>query len=315
MNFGRLAKTKVKTKPKPKINSNSSFNENDNNEVYENNNNNELYEIIRKNKTVNSETKYEIITSNYIFEINKKRMKSGNEYYQILNEKGRECVKIAKYHENEEIIYLQHLNYFESCSTNKSLMRKHGTLEMLNGMLEFVNREYPDKRYIFEDDSSITIEGKRISLNILYVLLYGETWYMRNINAVPLDRDFLEKLERINNYLTLNKDEFITFIKIEDNEEIINRETLNNILTNSNNKKMNIKGLKRIYEESITSRDFLQKIYKRYGMGIFLLVNYYGYYEYINRKIHSKLNFNTEFEIPKEYINEISVIRDIKSNF
>ena len=47
-------------------------------------------------------------------------------------------------------------------------------------------------------------------------------------------------------------------------------------------------------------------------MGIFLLVNYYGYYEYINRKIHCKLNFNSEFEIPKEYINEISVIREIR---
>jgi hypothetical protein len=326
MNFGRLAKIKKnpKTKPTKKTTKKSK----------PNNSNNEIYEIIRQNKTINSENKYEIKTKNYIFQVNKKRMKSGDEYYEIFNKKGRTCVKIAKYHDNEEIIYLQHLNYYESCSKNKSLIRKYGTLEMLNGILEFVNRESPLKKYYFEDDSmnlskrsgdkelfsgtpvkensSIRIEGEQISLNILYVLLYGETWYMININAIPLDMDFIEKLERINNYLINNKDELIAFLKIDKEEEIINKDKLNKILSNSNNKNIKIKGLKRIYEESITSRDFLQKLYKIYGMGIFLLVNYYGYYEYINRKIHSKLNFNIEFEIPKEYIKEISVIRDIK---
>ena len=48
--------------------------------------------------------------------------------------------KIVKFIDNDEVIYLQHLNYFESCSKNKSLLRKNGTLEMLNGMLEFVYR-------------------------------------------------------------------------------------------------------------------------------------------------------------------------------
>jgi len=304
MNFGRLAKIKKnpKTKPTKKTTKKSK----------PNNSNNEIYEIIRQNKTINSENKYEIKTKNYIFQVNKKRMKSGDEYYEIFNKKGRTCVKIAKYNDNEEIIYLQHLNYYESCSKNKSLIRKHGTLEMLNGILEFVNRESPLKKYYFEDDSSIRIEGEEISLNILYVLLYGETWYMRNINAIPLDMDFIEKLERINNYLTTNNDELKAYLKIDKEEEIINKDKINKILSNSNNKNIKIKGLKRIYEESITSRDFLQKLYKIYGMGIFLLVNYYGYYEYINRKIHSKLNFNIEFEIPKEYIKEISVIRDIK---
>lgn len=270
--------------------------------------------MIRQNKTINSETKYEIETENYRFDIIKKRMKLGDEYYEIFNEKGKQCVKIVNYHDNEEIIYLQHLNYFESCSKNKSLMMKHGTLEMLNGMLEFVNRDNPSKKYYFEDDSSIRIEGHEIQLNILYVLLYGMTWYMINIKAIPTDNEFVEKLERINNYMTSKKDELKAFLKIDKEEEIINKETLNNILlnSNSNNKNIKIKGIKRIYEESKTSREFIQKIYKRYGMGIFLLVNYYGYYEYINRKIHSQLNFNAEMEIPKEYIESINVIRDKK---
>jgi hypothetical protein len=309
MNFYRLSKIKYKD-------NNNSFNENSdeinnviNNE--NNNGNNEIYEIIIQNRTINYEKKYQINTENYIFIVNQKNMKSGDKYYEIFNEKGKICVKIVKYNDNEGTIYLQNLNYFESCSKNKSLMRKHGTLEMLNGILEFVYKENSDCNYYFEDDSSITIEGKKISLNILYILLYGKTWYMKNINAIPLDKDFIDKLERLNNYLDTNKDELKSFLKIEYQDDIINREKLNNILSTSNNKNIKINNLKKIYEDASSSRDFLQKIYKKYGMGIFLLVNYYGYYEYINRKIAIKLNFNIMMEIPKEYINNISVIKEV----
>ena len=67
MNFGRLAKIKKnpKTKPIKKTTKKSK----------PNNSNNEIYEIIRQNKTINSENKYEIKTKNYIFQVNKKRMK------------------------------------------------------------------------------------------------------------------------------------------------------------------------------------------------------------------------------------------------
>ena len=319
MNFGRLAKISKKSLS----NNNSSNNKSSNNtSSFENNfnnnynsNNNQEYQKIKSNMTINTNTNFEVITNNYKFVVNHKKMKSGNEIFEILNGQNKICVKIVKFIDNNEVIYLQHLNYFESCSKNKSLLRKNGTLEMLNGMLEFVYRLYPNQKYYFEDDSSITIGGHILRLNILYVLIYGKTWYMKNINAIPIDKEFNQKLSTINEYLTSNLDELKAFFIFEEGNEMINEETYNIILSKSSNKnlkKSNIfNSIKKIYNESTSSRDFLQKINSKFGMSIFLSGNYYSYYDYINRKIHSKLNFNTEMEIPEEYMNSLNVINSI----
>jgi hypothetical protein len=42
-------------------------------------------------------------------------MKSGNEYFTIYNKNGNYCIRIKKDFEEPTEIYLQHLNFFESC--------------------------------------------------------------------------------------------------------------------------------------------------------------------------------------------------------
>ena len=72
-------------------------------------------------------------------------------------------------------IYLQHLNFYESCATNKLLIKKTGTIEMLFAVLEYIKQQYGnDLKYFFEDDSKIYIEGITLNLGIIYILLYGE---------------------------------------------------------------------------------------------------------------------------------------------
>jgi len=322
MNFSRLAKGLI-------VN-----NENNSNisSILSNNFNNENNNIQAiQNKTVNKENDILIHTSNYSFEIKYTKMKSGNEYFTIYNNKGQYCIRIKKDIEEPNKIYLQHLNFFESCSKNKSLMRKTGTVEMLLSILQYIHIFYgKELKYIFQDNSSITILGNNLKLNLIYILLYGQTWYMKNFNAFSTSEEFNINLQIINEYLDNNKDSLSKFFRksfesivppVESNSEINNEN--NNILENiilqdfidiiSNNNNTITKrhvwqNIKKIYKSSSSSRDFLQLLYKKYGMSIFIILNYYEYYRYISNKIEKTISFECHMQIPNDFINNINVL-------
>jgi hypothetical protein len=329
LNFARLAKgQREQTENNSNINlnqNNLNINYNQNNN-YENNNNQGL-----KNQIINEENNIPIHTSNYLFEIKYSKMKSGNEYFTIYNNKDQYCIRIKKDIDEPNEIYLQHLNFFESCAKNKSLIRKTGTIEMLLSILQYVHIFYgTELKYIFQDDSSITILKHTLKLNLIYILLYGKTWYMKNLNAFCIFEDFNISLQIINEYLNNNKDSLNKFFRksfesivpqIETKPEINNEnnsiseiiilEDFMDLISKNNNtitKKKVWQNIKKIYKSSSSSRDFLQLLYKKYGMSIFIILNYYEYYQYISNKLKKILYFESYMQIPNDFISSINVI-------
>jgi len=320
MNFSRLSKKHiVNNENNSNISSIPSINFNNENNNENNRNNKEI-----QNKSVNDEYDILIYTINYSFEIKYTKMKSGNEYFTIYNNKGYYCIRIKKDIDEPNEIYLQHLNFFESCAKNKSLVRKTGTIEMLLSILQYVHIFYrKELKYIFQDDYSITILGHNLKLNLIYILLYGKTWYMKNLKAICISEEFNVNLQIINEYLDNTKDSLYKFFRksFEFNLEINNEN--NNIpeniileefitLISKNNKIITKKqvwnDIKKIYKSSSNSRDFLQLLYKKYGMSIFIILNYYEYYQYISNKLKKILSFECYMQIPSDFINSINVL-------
>ena len=276
-----------------------------------------------KNTIVNENDDILIKTSNYAFEIKYTKMKSGNEYFTMYDNNSHYCIRIKKDVEEPNEIYLQYLNFFESCAKNKSFVRKNGTIEMLLSILEYVRDFYAiELNYIFQDDSSINILGHILKLNLIYILLYGKTWYMKNLNAFCISEEFNINLQIINEYLDTNKDSLSKFFKksFEFNTEINNENNISetiiledfiNLISKNNKtitKRQVWKDIKKIYKSSETSRDFLKLLHKKYGMSIFIILNYYEYYQYISNKLKKILYFECYMQIPNDFINNIHVL-------
>jgi hypothetical protein len=206
-------------------------------------------------------------------------------------------------------------------------MKKTGTLEMLFCALQYVRDYYNiEFKYVFQDDSSIKINDTILSLKVIYILLYGETWYIKYINAIPDDIRYSESLTLLNNYLDSTKDNIIYFFKftINENNNSNNNSQIDNLISdkifilfkNKNvdlNKKKLLGEIKKIYKKSGSSREFLIELYKKYGMIIFLVINYFGYYKKILEKLKIKLYDETDMIIPLNIINNIDIIRNIQN--
>jgi len=270
-----------------------------------------------------------IKTENCEFHLIIEKMKSGDEYFTIYNKKGEYCIRVKIDNDLKNDVYLQYLNFYESCEVIKSL------IEMLFAVLEYIKQQYgTNLKYFFEDDSKIHIDGITLNLSIIYILLYGETWYMKNIKAIPVSGEFLETLNIINNYLVNNKDKLSYFFEFNFNnnnnscENIIQRFLSEHLCVDKNyfmesdvikqskyeniTKKKLFTKIKKIYNLSNNSREFLYNLYKYFGMIIFVLVDYYKYYKYITYKFKKSLNFNSYMQIPTDYVNSFEVIKSIE---
>jgi hypothetical protein len=315
MNFSKLSRVKIENNE-----NNSSIND--------------IPSIKSNNYNSNNDFKYEkyiikrvlVTTDNYNFEITLSKDTISDEYFTIYSSE-KECCGIMK--DNlEHIVYIRHLNFFETCAKNKSLINKTGTIEMLFCILQYVRDYYKTEfKYIFQDDSSIKINDTILSLKIIYILLYGETWYMKYIDAQPDDIRYSESLNILNNYLDSTKDNIIYFFKftINENNNSNNNSQIDTLLSdkifilfkNKNvdlTKKKLLNEIKKIYKKSVSSREFLLELYKKYGMIIFLVINYFGYYKKILEKLKIKLYDETDIVIPLSVINNIDVIRNIQNN-
>lgn len=312
MNFGRLSKKYIQS------------NNNENNSELSNNinENDETNNYNYSNKIIMNENNIKIKTENYEFHVIVEKMKSRDEYFTIYNKKGEYCIRIKIDNDLKNDIYLQHLNFYESCATNKSLIKKIGTIEMLFAVLEYIKQQYGnDLKYFFEDDSKIYIEGITLNLGIIYILLYGETWYMKNIKAIPVSSEFLETLNIMNDYLINNKDKLSYFFEFSFNnsnnsyENIISNKLLNIIKLKHKNitKKKLFDKIKKIYNLANNSRDFLYNLYKYFGMIIFVLIDYYKYYRHITYIFKRSLNFNSYMQIPTDYVNSFEIIKSINT--
>ena len=161
-------------------------------------------------------------TSNYEFEVKYRKMKSGCEYFMISNNNSH-YVQMKKYIEIPDDIFLEHLNFFDYDFNDSSGETR--SVEMLLAILQYVRDFYgTNLNYIFQDNSLINILGKQLKMNLIYILLYGKTWYMKYVDAVSLSNEFNQNLAFINEYLDTNKDNITKFFRrsFEYNDEINN---------------------------------------------------------------------------------------------
>ena len=195
---------------------------------------------------------------------------------------------------------------------------------MLFAVLEYIKQQYGnDLKYFFEDDSKIYIDGIILNLGIIYILLYGETWYMKNIKAIPVSKEFIETLNMINDYLVNNKDKLSYFFEFSLNntnnnnlyENIISDKLFNIIKLKYENitKKNLFDKIKKIYNLANNSREFLYNLYKNFGMIIFVLIDYYKYYKHITYIFKRSLHFNSYMQIPTNYVNSFEIIKSIET--
>lgn len=269
-------------------------------------------------------------TSNYEFEVKYRKMKSGCEYFMISNE---QCsIIIKKYIEIPDDIFLEHLDLFDYDFNDSSGETR--SVEMLLAILQYVRDFYgTNLNYIFQDNSLINILGEQLKMNLIYILLYGKTWYMKYVNAVSLPNEFNQNLAFINEYLDTTKDNITKFFRrsfeyIGENnnnhnnnhDDENNKKTISDIVVldhfldlmiqkNAAITKRHIwKNIKYIYSLASSSRHFIKLLYKKYGMAIFVILDYYEYYQYISYKFEKILHFECHMQIPNDFINSINII-------
>ena len=260
-------------------------------------------------------------TSNYEFEVKYRKMKSGCEYFMISNNNSH-YVQMKKYIEIPDDIFLEHLNFFDYDFNDSSGETR--SVEMLLAILQYVRDFYgTNLNYIFQDNSLINILGKQLKMNLIYILLYGKTWYMKYVDAVSLSNEFNQNLAFINEYLDTNKDNITKFFRrsFEYNDEINNNNNhisdivvLDHFLDliiqkNAAITKRHIwKNIKYIYSLASSSLHFFKLLYKKYGMAIFVILDYYEYYQYISYKFEKILYLDCHMQIPNDFINTINAL-------
>ena len=276
-------------------------------------------------------------TSNYEFEVKYRKMKSGCEYFMVSN--GQCSIIIKKYIEIPDDIFLEHLDLFDYDFNDSSGETR--SVEMLLAILQYVRDFYgTNLNYIFQDNSLINILGKQLKMNLIYILLYGKTWYMKYVDAVSLSNEFNQNLAFINEYLDTTKDNITKFFRRsfeyigENNNNNNDDDDENNNHNNDENNKTTIsdivvldhflhlmiqknaaitkryiwKNIKYIYSLASSSLHFFKLLYKKYGMAIFVILDYYEYYKYISYKFEKILHLECHMQIPNDFINSINII-------
>lgn len=117
----------------------------------------------------------------------------------------KECVHIAIY---DDIPNIDGVGYGKKCALNKSLEQGEGTEHLLKTAIRFICNLYPDsKAFSLKDTSHIKCkDGDTMSLGLLYIAKYGETWYQKKFGARAVRKEYVdEMLESINNCLTSTK--------------------------------------------------------------------------------------------------------------
>ncbi len=118
-------------------------------------------------------------------------------FYSIGNPKlkPKPCVVISVVQMNGKwIMAIQELEYYSTCSS-RTLERKTGTIEMLQGSIKAVLKRHPNISVIeLNDKSFFTLQnGDHIPLPEYRLLTKKKTWYEEHFGAIPA----YEGLERI----------------------------------------------------------------------------------------------------------------------
>lgn len=180
------------------------------------------------------------------------------------------------------------ISFHKKCSINSLLKKKIDMIQLINCSLIFTIYNFPNIiSFILSDNSYIECNnGYRFSLAMLYFLKYKKTWYEKNFNAIPKNREEINKIKinienNLDIRLELSPEDFIkNFYYKYKNDTIF----INNILE--------------VYEKNMSLKSFLDKIIK-YDcsyyidlINLFIKDSFFGKIWKINKNVVSNININ-----------------------
>ena len=187
---------------------------------------------------------------------------------------------------NEAII--TDISFHKKCYINSLLQKKKDMIQLIKCSLIFTIHNFPNiTSFILCDNSYIECNnGSRFSLAMLYFLKYKRTWYEKNFDAIPKNREEINNIKRnIENDLEFRLELSPgDFIKIFYNKYKENTIIINNILE--------------VYEKNMTLKSLIYQLIK-YDcsyyidlINLFIKDSFYGKTWIINRNNINNFNIN-----------------------
>lgn len=256
---------------------------------------------------------YAIKSKNYIFRAIIIDIEEGD-LMKITFGGEKECIHITIY-KYEPYPNLDALSYKLGCAIipETGLEKGEGTIEMIKASMQFIkelcrDKEIPIDGFLFKDQSFLIEKKTQIPLDTLNFAKYGQTWYQRTFNAIPvkeynnkyiLDINLVRRLEALNKYMTISKYKYKTNYQDFYKKNIYTSDKNIPIETQSKLEKI----LEPIYNSNNTYREFINEVNKKYSIVVF---NYW-----LENFIRSKdvLNQSQNWLIPIQELDSYSSIK------
>lgn len=147
-----------------------------------------------------------LVTDNYRFPVLREKLSKTEYHYTIGNIKQIPCLVIlVSKIDDKWLMSIEDLHYESNCSSNKDLVKKTGTIEMIQGALKAILYKHPKICGVELNDKSKFKHknGYTIPLPEYRMIIKGRTWYQEHFGAEPLRDGLKIKLRR---YLRQRKD-------------------------------------------------------------------------------------------------------------
>jgi hypothetical protein len=186
--------------------------------------------------------------------------------YVIIIGEGIHCVDINVYRkipmehislDSKSVAQLQGLSYDASCNMNGSHVKGQGTIDILVVALLFIGVKFPYVTTLrFQDTSKIKCKNNiYVDLSYLSIAKYGRTWYQDKFGATCLDKKVQSKINKINKHFTAAIE--IAFDSFWEKYISLYAKDMQHVILSSM-----YEGMKRIYEDSSTLREFFIDVSK-----------------------------------------------------
>lgn len=167
-----------------------------------------------------------LITDNYTFKVH--RQKTRNGYIYTIGDKAP-CleVMVGKF-DGKWWMCVEDLHFEPSCSSDKPLAKKTGTIEMLQGALKAILEKHPEIELIELNDKSkfMTAENRLMPLPEYRMIMKGCTWYQEHFGAISPPHSGLDR--KLHQYLNTR-----TTIKRKLQNAEVNEKTFRTMLRNA----------------------------------------------------------------------------------
>jgi hypothetical protein len=129
-----------------------------------------------------------LITDNYSFHVIREKPTKNQYFYTIGNVNKAPCLVILVCkHDDKWLMCIEDLHYEPTCSFDKKLPKKTGTIEMVQGAIKAVMQKHPKVSVVELQDKSkfLNKNGVWLPLPEYRVIMKGKTWYQEHFGAEP----------------------------------------------------------------------------------------------------------------------------------